>query len=136
MYPRFASCLSEPDIRAITAFSPDKGALLRTVLDAIRELGEQGSYVALVEYLRTGGVNCEQLVQETLEREYEEELALLELKGAVRQIRLRMLASEIEGVLSSQLATEEKRRRYGELRKQQDDLQKEMAQESLREKSF
>lgn len=71
-----------------------------------------------------------------LKREYEEELALLELKGAVRQIRLRMLASEIEGVLSSQLATGEKRRRYGELRKQQDDLQKEMAQESLREKSF
>ncbi len=136
MYPQFAARLNEADVGAIADFSPDKGELLRTVLDGIRNLGEQGSYAALVEYLRSGGVNCEQLVQETLGREYEEEPALLELKGAVRQIRLRMLASEIERILSSSMATEEKALRYNELRKQQDSLQKEMMQESLREKSF
>lgn len=136
MYPQFATRLNESDVGTIADFSPDKGELLRTVLDGIHDLGEQGSYATLVEYLRSSGVNCEQLVLETLEREYEEELALLELEGAVRQIRLRMLASEMEKILSSSMETEEKALRYNELRKQQDNLQKEMMQESLREKSF
>ncbi len=136
MYPQFAVRLNESDVGTIADFSPDKGELLRTVLDGIHDLGEQGSYATLVEYLRSSGVNCEQLVLETLEREYEEELALLELEGAVRQIRLRMLASEMEKILSSSMETEEKALRYNELRKQQDNLQKEMMQESLREKSF
>lgn len=136
MYPQFVGRLSEADIQVVAAFSPDKGRLLQTVLDAIRDLGEQGSYAALVEYLRADGVDCEQLVQETLEREYGEEPALLELKGAIRQIRLRMLASDMERLFSSSMTTEEKRRRYDELRKQQDDLQKEMAKESFYEKSF
>ena len=136
MYPQFAARLNESDVGTIADFSPDKGELLRTVLDGIHDLGEQGTYATLVEYLRSSGVNCEQLVLETLEREYEEELAQLELEGAVRQIRLRMLASEMEKILSSSMETEEKALRYNELRKQQDNLQKEMMQESLREKSF
>ncbi len=136
MYPQFAERLSETDVGTIIDFSPDKGDLLKTVLDAIRELGEQGSYATLVECLRMKGVDCEQLVHETLGREYEQELALLELKGAVRQIRVRVLATEMEKLFSSELSVEEKNRRYYELKKQQDDLQEEMARESLRQKSF
>ena len=136
MYPQFAARLSEADIGAIVDFSPDKGDLLKTVLSAIRELGEQGSYATLVEYLRSGKVDCEQLVHETLDREYEQELALMELVGAVRQIRSRVLASEMEKLFSSGLVGEEENRRYYELKKQQEELKKEMAQENLREKSF
>lgn len=131
MYPHFANRLDEGDIGTMETFSPDKGRLLRTVLEAIHNLGEQCSYAALVEYLRADGVNCEQLVQETYERKYEEDIALEELKGALRQMKLRLLASEMEKLFSSRLTAEEKRQRYDELKKQQDHLQKEIVQEKI-----
>lgn len=130
LYPGFAALLGEEDIGAIVAFSSDKGGLLRAVLDAIGELGERLNYAALVERLRADGVDCEQLVRETLDREYEEEPARMELLGAVRQIRLRVLALEMEKLVSSSLDADEKKRRYQELWKRQDALQKEMAREN------
>ena len=121
LYPEFAALLGEEDIGAIVAFSPDKGGLLHAVLGAIGELGERLNYASLVERLRADGVECEQLVKETQDREYEEEPARLELLGAVRQIRLRVLASEME-----------KKRRYLELWERQEALKKEMTQENVK----
>ena len=109
-------------------FSPDKGGLLHAVLGAIGELGERLNYASLVERLRSDGVECEQLVRETLDREYDEEPARMELLGAVRQIRLRVLASEMEKLVSSSLEPAEKKRRYLELRERQDALQKALMQ--------
>lgn len=128
LYPEFAALLDEEDVGAIAAFSPDKGGLLHAVLGAIGELGERLNYASLVERLRSDGVECEQLVRETLDREYDEEPARMELLGAVRQIRLRVLASEMEKLVSSSLEPAEKKRRYLELRERQDALQKALMQ--------
>ena len=136
MYPSLVTGLDETDIGAVVAFSPDKGGLLHAILEAGREVGEKGGYAALVECLRARGVDCEQLVQETLEKEFEPEAALLELKGAVTQIRLRVLDAEIKKVTSSGLPADERNRRYYELTKQQDALQKEIMPESLPQKTF
>ena len=130
LYPEFAALLGEEDVGAIVAFSPDKGGLLLAVLGAIGELGERLNYASLVEQLRADGVECEQLVKETQDREYEEEPARMELLGAVRQIRLRVLAAEMEKLVTSSMEAGEKKRRYLELRELQDALQKEMAQEN------
>ena len=78
-------------------------------------------------------MDCEQLVHETVGQEFEAEPALLELKGAVRQIKLRVLSSELEKLFASSLTTEEKNRRYYELKRQQEALQKEMNAENLRQ---
>ncbi|MBS7404849.1 MAG: DNA primase, partial [Oxalobacter sp.] len=82
--------------------------------------------------LRADGVECEQLVRDTLDREYEEEPARMELLGAVRQIRLRVLASEMEKLVSMSMDADEKKRRYLELRERQEALQKEMTQENVK----
>ena len=128
LYPEFAALLGEEDVGAIAAFSPDKGGLLHAVLGAIGELGERLNYASLVERLRSDGVECEQLIRETLDREYDEEPARMELLGAVRQIRLRVLASEMEKLVSSSLEPAEKKRRYLELRERQYALQKALMQ--------
>lgn len=133
MFPRFGEDLSPDDIDIIKGFSPDQGELLMAILNAAGVLGEQASLAALVEHLRYGGVECEQLVQETVGQEFDAEPALQELKGAVRQIKLRVLSSEMEKLFSSSLTTEEKNRRYYELKQQQEALQKEMNAENLRQ---
>ncbi|MCZ4052302.1 DNA primase [Oxalobacter sp. OxGP1] len=132
LYPEFAALLDEEAVGAISAFSPDKGGLLHAVLGAIAELGERLGYASLVEQLRADGVECEQLVRDTLDREYEEEPARMELLGAVRQIRLRVLASEMEKLVSMSMDADEKKRRYLELRERQEALQKEMTQENVK----
>lgn len=81
------------------------------ILNAYGVMGEQANLAALVEHLRLDGVDCEQLVQETVGQEFEAEPALLELKGAVRQIKLRVLSSELEKLFSSSLTTGRKNRR-------------------------
>ena len=73
-----------------------------------------------------------QLVKETQDREYEEEPARLELLGAVRQIRLRVLASEMEKLASASMDADEKKRRYLELWERQEALKKEMTQENVK----
>ena len=132
LYPEFAALLDEEAVGEISAFSPDKGGLLHAVLGAIAELGERLGYASLVEQLRADGVECEQLVRDTLDREYEEEPARMELLGAVRQIRLRVLASEMEKLVSMSMDADEKKRRYLELRERQEALQKEMTQENVK----
>ena len=133
MFPRFVLELSPGDIDTIKGFSPDQGELLMAILNATGVLGEQASLAALVEHLRFEGVDCEQLIQETVGQEFEAEPALQELKGAVRQIKLRVLSSGMEKLFSSSLTTEEKNRRYYELKQQQEALQKEMSAENLQQ---
>ncbi len=133
MFPRFGEELSPDDIDTIKGFSPDRGELLMAILNAYGVMGEQANLAALVEHLRLDGVDCEQLVHETVGQEFEAEPALLELKGAVRQIKLRVLSSELEKLFASSLTTEEKNRRYYELKRQQEALQKEMNAENLRQ---
>ena len=131
MYPCFGRELSPGDIDAIREFSPDQGGLLMAILNAVGILGEKASLAALVEHLRLDGVDCEQLVQETVAQEFEAEPALLELKGAIRQIRLQLVKAEMNELVATGL-TEEKKDRFYELKKQQEALLRQINAENLR----
>lgn len=131
MYPGFGAELNPDDIEIIKNFAPDQGELLMAILNAIGILGEQISLASLVEHLRLDGVDCEQLVQETVGQEFEVEPALLDLKGAIRQIRLQLVKAEMNELVSSGL-TDEKKDRFYELKQQQEVIQQEMNAENLR----
>ena len=131
MYPRFGSELSPEDVDTIKDFSPDRGELFMAILNAIGVLGEQTNLATLVEHLRLDGVDCDQLVQETVGQEFEAEPALFDLKGAIRQIRLQLIKSEMNELVSSGL-TEEKKGRFYELKEKWEALQKEMDAENSR----
>lgn len=131
MYPCFSRELNPGDIEAIKGFSPDQGELLMAILNAVGILGEKASLAALVEHLRLDGVDCEQLVQETVTQEFEAEPALLDLKGAIRQIRLQLMKAEMNELVATGL-TEEKKDRFYELKKQQEALLRQINAENLR----
>lgn len=131
MYPRFGGELSPEDIDTIKSFSPDQGELLMAILNAINILGEKTSLAALVEYLRLEGVECEQLVQETVGQDIEAEPALLDLKGAIRQIRLQAIKAEMNALASAGL-TEEKKDQFYTLKEQQEALLQLINAEKLR----
>lgn len=131
MYPRFCPELSPEDIDTIKDFSPDQGELLMAVLNAVGILGEETNLAALVEHLRFDGVDCEQLVQEAVGQEFEAEPALMDLKGAIRQIRLRVIKAEMNELVSSGL-TDEKKDRFYALNEQLENLRREMNAEHLR----
>ncbi len=127
-YPALLSTLTEVDVRAILASAADGGLLFRTVEAQIASLGAgnpgQVQYAALVEALRTTGLDVEPLIQETADDSFSEEMAGAQLRGAVRQMRMHQLSSEIDR-LAGTIATDlDDREKYRELNRQLVELQK------------
>ena len=126
-YPALMSSLTEADISAILANASDGGLLFRTVEKQIASLGTgnpgQVQYAALVEALRMTGLDVESLVQETADDSFNEKMAGAQLRGAVRQMRMRQLSSEIDR-LAKTIATDlDDREKYRELNRQLASLQ-------------
>ncbi len=126
-YPALMSSLEEADISAVLASASDGGLLFRTVAEQIASLGDgnpgQVQYAALVEALRTTGLDVEPLVQETADDSFSEEMAAAQLRGAVRQMRMHQLSVEIDR-LAKTIATDlDDREKYRELNRQLVSLQ-------------
>ena len=127
-YPALLSTLTEADVSAILASAADGGMLFRAVEAQIASFGAgnpgQVQYAALVEALRTTGLDIEPLVQETADDSFSEEMAGAQLRGAVRQMRMHQLSSEIDR-LAGTIATDlDDREKYRELNRQLMALQK------------
>lgn len=127
-YPNLLASLTDEDASAIMACASDGGLLFNTVKELIASLGagdvSQVQYAALVEALRTTGLNVEQLVQETADDSFSENMAGAQLRGAVRQMRMQLLSSEIDR-LAKTIATDlDDREKYRTLNRQLAELQK------------
>ncbi|MGN0918873.1 MAG: DNA primase, partial [Oxalobacter sp.] len=85
-YPHLLASLTDEDASAIMACASDGGLLFNTVKELIASLGagnaSQVQYAALVEALRTTDLNVEQLVQETADDSFSEDMAGAQLRGA------------------------------------------------------
>ncbi|MDB5797347.1 MAG: dnaG, partial [Paucimonas sp.] len=123
--PSLVAEVDEEALQALAKFSPDGGAMLAELVSHCRNVGEEGGFAALCEQLRNAGSDFDNMIAETAsEEETEPQLARLELRGALRQSRLRVLKSELEQLVAGGLPGEAERAQYRELMRQQDALRK------------
>ncbi|MDB5765156.1 MAG: dnaG [Herminiimonas sp.] len=125
-HPALAAALNESALAAVTHYAPDGGAMLTQLINASQAMGKQASFAALAEHLRTGGSDFDSLIAEiAADAESDIEVARLELAGAVRQTKMKILKAELDQLAASGLGAEEARTRYRELTLQQEQLRRE-----------
>lgn len=133
-YPHLLASLTDEDASAIMACASDGGLLFSTVKELIVSLGAgdagQVQYAALVEALRTTGLNVEQFVQETADDSFSEDMARAQLRGAVRQMRMQLLSSKIDYLVKTIATDLDDREKYRALNRQLAELQKEEKQDN------
>jgi DNA primase len=130
-HPVLAGELDEDALMALLTHAPDEGAMLVQLIDASQVMGDHASFATLAEHLRSSGItDFDALVAEiAADTESQVEVARVELAGAVRQTKMKILKAEQDQLAASGLPTEEARLRYRELMLLQDRLRQEAHQE-------
>jgi DNA primase len=130
-HPAMAEHVDQAVAAAIEVFAPDGGAMLQKLLAASRLLGANASFAALAEQLQADGSDFESMVAEiAAEPAIDPDLALLELRGAVRKIRSRAVKEEQEQLIAAGLSSAEAQRRYRELSALQEQLRREAGEDT------
>lgn len=125
-HPAFASELDDAALDAVAHFAPDRAEMLARLITASHAMGEQANFATLAEHLREGGEDFESLIAEiAAESESETEAARLELAGAIRQTKMKILKDELDQLAATGLGNEEARNRYRELMQKQEQLRRE-----------
>jgi DNA primase len=124
-HPMLAAIMDEAALIAADRFAPDGGAMMRQLVGLIRQLGPNPGFAALAEHLRSEGSDFDPLIAEIAAAvETDVELARLELAGAVRQTKMKMLKAEAAELMTSKLSPEEISKRFHENALQQKELQR------------
>ncbi len=115
-HPEFAADLDEQALQAIGQSAPDRGEMLRAVVQAARGVSGEAGFATLAELLRDQGDELDRLIAEVAaETPSEPELARRELAGAVRQTTMKILRAEQDRLVATGLPDEASRIRYREL---------------------
>lgn len=129
-HPLLAAEMDQAAEEAVARVAPDCADMLRQLVEASRAMGMQANFAALAEHLRAGGPDFDPLIVEiAAEPESEIEAARLELVGAVRQSKMKLLKIELDQLAATGLGSEEARARYRELMLQQDQLRRQASDE-------
>ncbi len=98
-HPVLAAELDAAAMDAVAQCAPDYIDMLAQLAAAGRDLGTQASFAALTEHLRAAGPDFEPLIAEiAAEAETEVDVARMELAGAVRQTKMKVLKLQLGSV--------------------------------------
>ena len=129
-HPILAGELDQTALAAIAHFAPDGAAMLMQLVDAGRSMGPGANFAALAEHLRAESGDFDALIAEVAaDSESDFETARLELAGAIRQTKMKLLKVEVDQLIVAGLATEEARERYRQLTLAQEQLRREAVAE-------
>ena len=129
-HPVLTAELDDGALDALAHFE-DSADLFAQLIAAGASMGEQATFAALAEHLRAGEADFSAMIAEiAAESETDVNLARLELAGAVRQTKMKMVKGEMENLASTGLQNEEARSRYRELMLLQEQLRREAAAET------
>ncbi|OGB24981.1 MAG: DNA primase [Burkholderiales bacterium RIFCSPLOWO2_02_FULL_57_36] len=124
-HPALAVELDEADLAAVTRSAPDGGAMLTQLVAASRSMEMHASFAALAEHLRMSGADFDPLIAEIAAApESDIELARIELAGAIRQTKMKLLKAELDQLVTSGLGADEISKRYREITLQQEQLRR------------
>jgi DNA primase len=129
-HPLLAAELDQAAVESVRQVAPDCADMLHQLVEASRAMGGQANFAALAEHLRAGGPDFDPLIVEiAAEPESEIEAARLELAGAIRQSKMKLLKTELDQLAATGLGSEEARMRYRELMLQQEQLRRQAVDE-------
>jgi DNA primase len=124
-HPALAVELDDSDLQAVTRSAPDGGTMLTQLVAASRSMESQASFAALAEHLRISGSDFDPLIAEiAADSESDIELARIELAGAIRQTKMKLLKAELDQLVTSGLGPDEISKRYREITLQQEQLRR------------
>ena len=129
-HPALAHDLDQHALAAVAHFAPDGAQMLMQLVDASLSMGPQANFAALAEHLKALGPDFGPLIAEiAAESESEFATARLELAGAVRQTRMKLLKAELDQLAATGLETDAARERYRDLTIQQEQLRRQAIEE-------
>ncbi|MDQ9168820.1 DNA primase [Oxalobacteraceae bacterium R-40] len=136
-HPVLANEIDDVAVGMVGQSAPDGGVMLEQLVAAGRVLGEQASFALLTEQLRSHSADFDPLIAEVAaEPESELQAVRLELAGAIRQTKMKLLKAESDRLAAAGLPTEEAKARYRELLAQQEQLRRDAQIESDQQKSL
>jgi DNA primase len=123
--PALVADLDNAALDALRQLAPDRAEMLMQLVETIRGLGEQASFAMLAERLKTENPEFDGLITEiAAEQESDADTARLELAGAVRQTKMKILTEESQRLAASGLPDDASRQRYREIMLQQEQLRR------------
>lgn len=131
IYPELVMELEDEERNAIEQFDLDHAKILIDIVNATHAIGENTSFPALIEYFRLSGRDYEQLIAEVVEEhDFDMVTARKQLKDAVCQIQIQLIATELSRLFSSGLPVSEVQEQYRALEKKQKELKQQIMEES------
>jgi len=131
--PALAADVDHPTLAALMQSAPEHAEMLEQLVMTGRDLGEQANFAMLAEILRSAGSDFDPLIAEiAADTESDAETAKLELAGALRQTKMKVLKAEMEKLVTEGLRGEEAQSRYRELTLQQEHLRRQTQAEITR----
>jgi DNA primase len=128
--PVLAAQVDDASLAALAQVSPDGGALLSQLITEAREMGNQANFAGLAERLRAAGPEFDALIGAiAADSEYDADSARMELAGAIRQTRLKLLSTEMEKLAAGAM-TPEMHVRYRELMAEREQLKQQAVTEA------
>jgi len=125
-HPVLALDLDHVAVAAVVDFAPDHAEMFEQLIQTSRAMGTQANFAALAENLRVTGQDFEALIAEIAAApESDMDAARLELAGAIRQTKLRLLTAELNQLAAAGLGAEGTDLRIRELMLQQAQLKRE-----------
>ncbi|HWU98015.1 MAG TPA: DNA primase [Oxalicibacterium sp.] len=132
-HPALAMELDQTAMDAVLHVAPDNAEMLSQLVRTGQELGAHANFATLAELLRSSGSDFDPLIAEiAAEPESNPDAARLELAGAIRQSRMKVLREELDRLVAGGLAGEQAQMRYRELSMQQEQLRREAQAEIAR----
>ena len=129
-HPALAGDLDQIAMSAVAHFAPDGAQMLMQLVDASLSMGPNANFAALAEHLRALGPDFDPLIAEiAADTESEFATARLELAGAIRQTRMKLLKTELDQLAATGLSSDAARERYRDLTIQQEQLRRQAVAE-------
>ncbi len=114
-HPKLAVEIDKAALYAIEQTAPEHEDLVRTLIEISAELGEQASFALLAENLREID-DFSQMIKEIASNNEEEfDACRLELRGAVRSMKIAVLQREMDAEVSAGLKDVDSQTRYRDL---------------------
>ncbi len=132
-HPALAAELDQAALDALADFEPDQAAMLAQLITLSHEMGAHANFATLAEHLRASGSDFDPLIAEiAAESESEIDVARLELAGAIRQTKTKVLKMQLDQLSAAGLKSDEDRMRFRELMLQQEQLRRQAEAEIAR----
>lgn len=124
-HPTLVGELSSSDVYAIQFAAQDRAEALMLLINMARSLGEQVNFSVLAECLKAESNTFDALIEEVgQDAESERDTVSMELKGALQQVKSRMLESEMAQLVATGLKEPEQMERYRELTRQREQMKR------------